>query len=212
MDQLIATTDRLLIRSWCESDRQPLFELNQDPEVMEFLGPPLSRYQSDQLVDRFVSEQEISGYCPWVVELSQSGEFVGFVGLQSVPDYLNFVNGLEVVWRLKSKFWGLGLATEAAHAALRIGFGSLGLAQVVSMTSKLNVRSQRVMQRLGISHNEDDDFKHPAVDVESRLRAHVLYQLSDADWRLDVDRNREWNVEKRTAASKFRQPTGPDSE
>ena len=178
MYQRIAQTERLVIRTWQSDDKEPFAEMNRSPAVMEYLGPPLSRSKSDELVDRYISEQERRGFCPWVVELLDSNEFVGFVGLHAVPDYLPFAPGVEVGWRLNQRFWGMGLATEAARAALLTGFDTLKLDEIVSMTAVLNVRSQRVMERLGMSRNVDDDFEHSGVDVGSPLRAHVLYRLA----------------------------------
>jgi len=82
-----------------------------------------------------------------------------------------------VGWRLARSAWGHGYATEAAEAALAYAFDELRLDEVVSFTATTNVRSQRVMQRLGMTHDESDDFDHPRVD-DPRIRRHVLYRLS----------------------------------
>jgi RimJ/RimL family protein N-acetyltransferase len=87
-----------------------------------------------------------------------------------------FTPAVEIGWRLSRDAWGNGYATEAARAALDFGFGS-GLEEIVSMTSTTNLRSQAVMQRLGMHRDPADDFDHPNVPVGSPLRRHVLYRL-----------------------------------
>jgi GNAT acetyltransferase-like protein/ROK family protein len=72
--------------------------------------------------------------------------------------------------------WGHGYATEAARAAIADGFSRLDLEEIVSFTSRTNVRSQAVMRRLGMTHDAADDFDHPRVAVGSPLRPHVLYR------------------------------------
>jgi len=88
---------------------------------------------------------------------------------------------VEIGWRLLSEFWGRGYATEAARAALRVGFEQLELDEVVSYTATCNLPSQRVMQRIGMQHN-GEMFDHPAVAEDSHLRPHVVYRLRRDEW------------------------------
>jgi RimJ/RimL family protein N-acetyltransferase len=44
------------------------------------------------------------------------------------------------------------------------------------MTAAVNIRSQRVMQRLGMTYDPTDDFEIPRLDIGDRLRPHVLYR------------------------------------
>ena len=64
-----------------------------------------------------------------------------------------------------------------AGAALAVGFDAFGLDEIVSMTAVTNVRSQAVMQRLGMVRDPADDFLHPKVPADHRLQPHVLYRL-----------------------------------
>ena len=165
------TTDRLVLRQWRETDKEPFAALNADPEVMEHFPATLTREQSDAFVDRAAVAIASRGWGLWAVEADTG--FVGFVGLNEP----GFMPGVEVGWRLARTAWGHGYATEAARAAVAYGFHQLGLAEIVSFTSTTNVRSQRVMQRLGMTHDPADDFDHPRVD-DPRLRRHVLYRLA----------------------------------
>ncbi len=183
MAEFHLATERLVLRSWRRADRDPFAALNADPVVMEFFESPLTRSGSDAVVDRFEVELADRGFCPWAVEEQASGAFIGFVGLHEVPATLAFSPAVEVGWRLDRPFWGRGYATEAAAASLRFGFETLGLDEIVSMTSVLNVRSSRVMERVGMARDRDGDFEHPSVTAGHALRPHVLYRLGAEEWR-----------------------------
>jgi ribosomal-protein-alanine N-acetyltransferase len=173
-------TPRLRLRRWRAEDREPFAALNADPRVAEFLSGPLARADSDALIERIESHFEEHGFGLWAVEIPGVAACAGFVGL-SVPRFqARFTPCVEVGWRLASGCWGGGYATEAARAALAFGFGELGLDEIVSFTAPANVRSRRVMEKLGMSHSPDDDFDHPALPVGHRLRRHVLYRLARA--------------------------------
>jgi RimJ/RimL family protein N-acetyltransferase len=84
---------------------------------------------------------------------------------------------VEIAWRLASEHWGQGYATEAAGAALAFGWETLHLPEIVSFTAVGNVRSRRVMERLGMTHDRADDFDHPRLPAGHPLRRHVLYRI-----------------------------------
>ncbi|MCA9177767.1 MAG: GNAT family N-acetyltransferase [Planctomycetales bacterium] len=81
---------------------------------------------------------------------------------------------VEIGWRLARRYWGQGLAAEGAREMLRLGFDTLGLDEVVSFTSTGNVRSRRVMERIGMARDEAGDFDYPKLPVGHPLRRHVL--------------------------------------
>jgi ribosomal-protein-alanine N-acetyltransferase len=180
MGEFRLETARLALRDWHEADRAPFAAMNADPVVMEFFPKPFTAAQSDALVDNFQAELEESSYCPWAVEELSTGAFIGFVGLHAVPAYLPFAPGAEVGWRLARPYWGRGYATEAAVAAVQFGFGPLDMDRILSFTAVVNLRSRRVMERLGMSRDEADDFDHPNIALGHPLRPHVLYSLSRA--------------------------------
>jgi RimJ/RimL family protein N-acetyltransferase len=172
------TTDRLILRRWCEADCEPFGALNADPEVMEHFPAPLTRAQSDAMIERIEAGFDRHGFGLWAVEVAATGEFIGFTGL-SVPRFdAPFMPAVEVGWRLARSAWGCGYASEAARRALRVGFDEYGLAEVVSFTATVNLRSQAVMRRIGMTSNPLDDFDHPLVDEGHPLRRHVLYRIA----------------------------------
>ncbi|PKQ16405.1 MAG: GNAT family N-acetyltransferase [Actinobacteria bacterium HGW-Actinobacteria-7] len=169
-------TERLLLRRWGPGDREAFSVMNSDPRVMEFLPALLSREQSDVLADRFEAHFDREGFGPWAVEVVGGPEFVGFVGLLTVSFEAHFTPAVEIGWRLASEQWGHGYATEAASAALVYGFDSLGLDEIVAFTVPANLRSQAVMERIGMVRDEAGDFDHPSLPEDSPLRWHVLYR------------------------------------
>jgi RimJ/RimL family protein N-acetyltransferase len=170
-------TERLLLRRWRESDLEPWGALNADPEVREYLGDVLTREQSDAAVAAFQSEFDQRGYGWWAVEVQATGEFVGFAGLDDVEPRMP-VTGVEIGWRLARSSWGRGYATEAARAVLTFGFETLGLPEIFAITAAGNVRSQAVMQRLGMTHNPADDFEDSNADPNGPFRHHVIYRIT----------------------------------
>jgi RimJ/RimL family protein N-acetyltransferase len=151
--------------------------MNVDPKVMEFMPKLLDSEESDALVERIERHFDERGFGLMAVEVKESGEFVGFVGL-SVPQFeAPFMPAVEIGWRLAAEYWGKGLATEAARETLRFGFEVVGLESVVSFTVPANVRSRRVMERIGMTHDPREDFDHPQLPVGHPLRRHVLYRV-----------------------------------
>jgi RimJ/RimL family protein N-acetyltransferase len=172
---------RLVLRQWRDADRQPFAALNADPLVMEHLLAELTRAQSDAMVDRCIEQIDRDGYGLWAVEVRTSGEFIGFVGLAAPTWEATFTPCTEIGWRLARSAWGHGYATEAANAALAMAFGPVGLHEVVSFTTTGNMRSQHVMQRIGMTCDPSEDFDHPRVPA-GPLRRHVLYRISRTNW------------------------------
>jgi RimJ/RimL family protein N-acetyltransferase len=170
-------TDRLLLRPWREADLEPFAAMNADPEVMEFFSKTLSREESDALATRFRAMFDEHGYGLWAVEVPGLAPFIGFVGLHYEAFEAHFTPCVEVGWRLARGHWGKGYATEAARASLRYGFEQLGLGEIVAFTVPDNVRSRAVMERIGMTRREKDDFDHPLLPEGHRLRRHVLYRI-----------------------------------
>jgi RimJ/RimL family protein N-acetyltransferase len=176
-------TERLILRRWRAEDREPFAEMNRDPRVMEFFPALLTEEESNERVDRFDAHLELHGFGFWAVELRRSAEFAGFIGL-AIPRFdTAFTPCVEIGWRLAHRFWGMGLATEGARAAMRQGFEELGFSELVSFTVPGNVRSRRVMEKLGMQHDAAGDFDHPLIAEGHAMRRHVLYRLGAEEWR-----------------------------
>ena len=174
-------TARLHLRQWRDADRAPFAAMNADPRVREFFYPTiLARTESDRMVDICQAHIEQRGWSFWAVETLATHQFIGFVGLGVPSHALPFLPCVEIGWRLAQAHWGQGYATEAARAALEVGFGQLAIEEIVAFTAAPNLRSSAVMAKLGMQ--PDGRFEHPAVPVGHALREHLLYRLSRERW------------------------------
>jgi RimJ/RimL family protein N-acetyltransferase len=173
-------TERLVLRRWRPADREPFAAMNADPEVMEHFPAALTREQSDAFVDHIEAVFDRDGWGLWALEERESGAFLGFTGLNRPGFDAHFTPAVEIGWRLARPAWGRGYASEAARAAAVFAFEEAGLDELVSFTASTNVRSQRVMERIGMDRDPADDFDHPALPDGHRLRRHVLYRLRAA--------------------------------
>jgi RimJ/RimL family protein N-acetyltransferase len=170
------STARLVLRPFGPADLAPFAALNADPLVVEWLGNSLTRDESDDMAERFSAELQREGWGSWAVEVIGGAAFIGMVGLHRVRPSYPFAPAIEIGWRLDPSHWGLGYATEAAAASLSFGFDTSGLDEIVAFTAAVNVRSQSVMQRIGMVRDLTADFDHPSLPDDSPLRHHVLYR------------------------------------
>ena len=166
-------TERLLMRRWRDADREPFAALNADPQTMRHFPATLDRAASDAFIEVIEARFEHQGYGLWALEVAQTGQFIGFTGLNPMPDDVPGAGGVEVGWRLAKHAWHLGYATEAAVAALDVAFRGARLPGIWSMTAVLNEPSQAVMRRIGLT--EVARFDHPRIQVGDPLRPHVTY-------------------------------------
>jgi RimJ/RimL family protein N-acetyltransferase len=165
-------TDRLLLRRWRASDREPFAAINADPEVMRHIGSGavLGRGLSDDMVVRFEREWEQRGFGLWALSARDDPDarLLGFCGL-TVPMFLpSVLPAVEVGWRLARDAWGQGYATEAARAAVDFGFTEGVAEEILAIVDPRNERSLRVCAKLGMTARPDRT--HPAT----RRRVRVL--------------------------------------
>jgi len=175
-------TPRLNLRRWTQRDRGTFARINVDPEVMEYRFAPLSRRQSDALIDQQEASFSIRGFGLWAVERRYDRRLLGFTGLGTSEFDAPICPAVDIGWQLARDAWGYGYATEGARAVLTFAFHELGLAEVVSHTTRLNTRSRAVMSRLGMTHNPTDDFDGPWYPPGHPRRRFVLYRLSSSEW------------------------------
>jgi len=170
-------TERLVLRAWSVEDRDALALINADPRVMEHFPALMSREQSDELVDRIVADWQ-QGFGFWAVQERASGSFIGFVGLSTPTWVTPFGPSVEIGWRLAFDAWGKGFATEAARRVVQWSKENVRppRLELVSITTLSNARSRCVMEKLGFTHDDGDDFDHPSLP-DWPDRRHVLYRL-----------------------------------
>jgi RimJ/RimL family protein N-acetyltransferase len=175
-------TARLILRPWQPGDLVPFAALNADAHVMEHFRAPLTRAQSDALVEDIQARQQRDGTAVCAVERKSDGAFLGFAGLMRPGIVLPVGPCVEIGWRFAREFWGQGYATEAARAWLAHGFTDMDLDEIVSFTVAANTRSLAVMERPGMFRDKARDFDHPAFSEGHELRPQVLYALTREAW------------------------------
>lgn len=176
----IIETKRLILRTWQESDYEPMCQINQDKLVMEYFPELLDEKQTQKLISKVDKHYKDHGFTFYATELKDTHEFIGMVGLAYVEMSFteHFTPNIEIGWRLAHKFWGKGYATEAASAVLDYAFNKINLKEVVSFTTVNNERSRRVMEKIGMTNNPSDNFDHPKIPDDHPLKRHVLYRIS----------------------------------
>lgn len=168
------TPPAFTLRQWRDDDLDAFAEMNADPAVMRYLPAALSRDESAATLQRVRAAIDERGWGLWAVDVE--GELAGWTGLNPPAWTAPFTPCVEVGWRLRRKFWGRGLATAAAREAVRYGFETLRLPEIVSFTVLANERSWRVMERLGFARDVGGDFDHPRLPEGHPLRRHLLYR------------------------------------
>ena len=173
---VVATTPRLVLRTF-RADDLPLYaELNADPLVVRHLGGrPFTREYSDSIAEWAQESFERQGFGLLAVERRSDGAFLGMCGLHRHSSHQDEV---EVGWRFASRYWGNGYATEAATGWVDHAFDDLGLDHVISMTDEPNRSSQAVMHRLGMVYDRDIEI----VENGERI-ATLVHVIAADDWR-----------------------------
>ncbi len=171
---IFAETERLRLRSWKPEDLPLFAAINKDARVMNFFPATLTEDETEAFYDRIQEEFVRKGWGLYAVELKDSGEFIGYVGLHEIGFEADFTPGVEIGWRLAADVHNRGYATEAAVEVLRLA-KSYGIRQLYSFTAVINKPSERVMQKTGME--KIGEFDHPKLTADSPLCRHVLYVI-----------------------------------
>ena len=168
-------SSRVILRPWTSDDLPAWVAMNADPEVMEFFEHPLTADESLQMAERIMTRMDEQGWGLWALEIKGGAKFAGFVGLSQQDLGLPFTPCIEIGWRLARDCWGQGYASEAATLALE--FGQSRFKTIYSFTAAGNVRSRKVMERIGLVERPELAFDHPRV-TRQELKAHVVYSTT----------------------------------
>lgn len=175
MKKYLFQSQRLGFRTWTDRDIEPFAAMNSDPQVMQFFPNTLTAGQSSKLLKKIRSHFDQHGFGWFAVDTLQAEEFIGSIGLNHPTFQAWFMPCIETGWRLKKEAWNKGYATEGARRCLEYGFDILKFREILSWTSTLNDRSEKVMKKIGMS--KIGEFAHPMIDPGHRLSRHVLYRI-----------------------------------
>lgn len=168
-------TDRLLLRRWQNSDLNPFCTMCTDPDVMKHIasGQTMSAQQVARDIAKYESEWDRNGYGIFAIQLRSSGKFVGYAGLSDLTLIADAEPAVEIGWRLAREYWGKGLASEAAEAALAFGLNKCKLSNIVSICQIANTASERIMRKLGLVF----DHETIAPDCGRTIKVYRLPQI-----------------------------------
>jgi RimJ/RimL family protein N-acetyltransferase len=181
-------TERLLLRPWEPRDRAPFAVINADRVIMSFMPRTLTRPQSDETVDHYLSDAHKTGFGYLAAELRPrdriaaltGGIFAGMMGLRVMVDVLSRVPqpAVELGFRVAREYQRQGLATEGGRALIKLAFEEFQLPEIFAITSVDNVPARRLLEKLGLKHRPDFDFTHTRYPVQHLYARHTLYQIS----------------------------------
>ena len=166
-------TNRLTMRSLHPDDAEELHRVMHERDVLRFFPStqPPSRERVSSLIARQIDHWREYGYGWWALEDRRTSAFVGWCGLQYLPE----TSEVEVAYLLGREYWGQGLATESAVAAVGYGFDEIGLGTIVALAHPDNTASQRVIEKLGMA------FVDAAVYFGMTVRRYSLTRPSQRD-------------------------------
>ena len=170
-------TRRLLLRPWRQSDLAAFAEHNANPKVMRYFPSVKSYEETIRSVELYQQSFSQHGFCFFAVDIAETSEFIGVIGL-GIPTWeTSFTPCIEVGWRLTPSAWGQGYATEGGRACVQFAFDR-GYQEVLAFTLPENAPSRAVMTRLGMHHDPDSDFDHPLLPGDHPMRRHVVYRVA----------------------------------
>ncbi|HVW93478.1 MAG TPA: GNAT family N-acetyltransferase [Devosia sp.] len=180
---MIVETERLILRPFAESDRPANAAIFADPQVRRFSLGVLDRAAADARLEEAMRQVERQGFGVLAVEHRADRACIGMIGFTGFDAGLRGVipshPQLQLVWQLDRRYWGQGLAPEGAAALLPFAWDELHAPEVVAITARINLPSQRVMHKIGMTAAPADDFDHPRLPVGHELRPHVLYRIEN---------------------------------
>ena len=152
--KICAETDRFILREILPTDVEGLYELDSDPVVHQYLGnkPVSDRKQIIDVITFIRQQYKDNGIGRWAIIDKKTNEFIGWTGLKFVTNLTNnHVNYYDLGYRLIRKYWGQGIATETAIAALDYAFTILKVEEVFAAASCENIGSNRILQKIGLN-------------------------------------------------------------
>lgn len=156
-------TERLILRPFTIDDINAAHELNLDPEISKYTGDGgvVSREETERRIrEDVLGDYQKYGFGRLAIELKGQDHFIGFAGLK----YLEDIKEVDLGYRLKSKYWGQGIATEAAKACVDYGFNRLKLEKIIAFIIPENIGSFRVLEKLNFSFDK--------VELEEDILVH----------------------------------------
>ncbi len=171
----IFTSQRLGFRNWIDSDLAKLVTINSDAEVMKYFPSTQTEEQTLQFITRMQNQLDTKDYCYFAVDRLENNEFIGFIGLSDQTYEANFTPCIDIGWRIATKHWGKGYATEGAKRVLTYAFEEFKIDKILSIAPAINTASENVMKK--IEMQKVKNFEHSLLKDNEQLKECVLYEI-----------------------------------
>jgi RimJ/RimL family protein N-acetyltransferase len=161
-------TSRLTLRKFNTEDVDELAEILSDPQVMKFSSKgPFSKEDTSNFIAWSIESYDKNGYGQWAVIERETGALIGLCGLSETD--VNDESEVEIGYRIAQDRWGNGFASEAAAAALHLGFEKYRLASIIAIVSTEHAASIRVAEKIGFSDYSLDQYKGWDVRIYRKI-------------------------------------------
>ncbi|MDF7775500.1 GNAT family N-acetyltransferase [Sphingomonas sp. AOB5] len=169
-------TERLILRLPEPRDRDALVGMFTDQDVMAELFPGLDEAGADAVLakhDKYRGE----GLGFLTVERREDGVVVGFCGLKRGEPHSPIKDEVEAGWIIDKPWWRHGYAREAMAAILDGVWDRIDAGRIYAITSQVNVKSQGLMERLGMQRLPERTFQSASFPEGHRLRTTVMFVI-----------------------------------
>ena len=156
-------TERLFLRQFQTTDREPMYRIFCDPDVMRFSDGVKTKEWVQAWLETCLERYQTWGFGPYAVVRQGNQDVIGYCGLFFFPD-LDGKAETEIGYRLARSTWGQGYATEAACAVRDYAFTTLGMKRLIAMIDPSNLASIRVAEKIGMKYEKDvmlEGYSHP---------------------------------------------------
>lgn len=177
-------SDRLLFRPFTQADAPLIYELNSDPDTMQFISKgkatPLEKIEQEFLPRILSYYEQPHPIGLWATYEADSEAFIGWICIK--PD--RFIPEMELGYRFKQPFWGKGYATEGSKFLIQQAFTVGGCDRLTAHTLEYNQRSRHVMEKCGFRFQYSFVYDEEVLPgwTEQERRA-VRYGLTREEWK-----------------------------
>ena len=181
MPDIVAETDRLILRTAEEADALRLHRHMNTPGVTAHLGGPSELHQCEERVAKIMASQARHGFGFLMMQEKETGEFAGYCGLKRLDAEGSANRGeFEIGWAVREDRWRRGYAREAVAAVFEWAFTRLDAPRILALTSEANRPSWTFMEALGMTRRKDLDFVDPAYPPEENPTK--VYSMDRETW------------------------------
>ncbi|MBE6674175.1 MAG: GNAT family N-acetyltransferase [Ruminococcaceae bacterium] len=176
-------TDRLLFRAIRRSDIEDVYEYSANPKTSEFLlwEPHNSIEYTKKFIDIVLSKYKLGEYNDWAIVLKENNKMIGTCGFTRIDEYNSIA---EIGYVLNPKYWGYGIATEAAKKVVDFAFEVLKVNRVEAKFMFGNEASLRVMNKIGMKF---EGYQREAMLVKGKYRTIGISSILKREYLL-IDR------------------------